>query len=173
MPGPAPVASDDRQTGVSEGKTDVARRYVPFAARKESAGARPPSTARSKPAGVRPSTTIRTSFLGMSVLRERAQAGVALGGAPAEPCSERREREQLDVAERRHPSECCHAGRCKRNERRRAAARAAAAERAAHDLGRAKRAGETTEHAGGDVTPASGLPAVDRVAEPCTCRERD
>src|SRR6266849_5983890 len=121
MPGPAPVAIDDRQTGVSEGKADVARRYVPFAARNESAGARPPSTARSKPAGVRPSTTIRTSFLGANllVLRKRAQAGVALGGAPAEPCGERRECEQLDVAERRHPSECCDAGRGKRTSRRR------------------------------------------------------
>src|SRR5581483_9756114 len=52
--GPAPVAIDVTQTGVSEGKTDVARRYSPWAARKESAGARPLSTARSKASGVIP-----------------------------------------------------------------------------------------------------------------------
>ncbi len=31
--GPAPIAIDERQTGVREGKTDVARRYSPCAAR--------------------------------------------------------------------------------------------------------------------------------------------
>ena len=62
--GPAPIAIDERQTGVREGKTDVARRYSPCAARCASAGARPLSTACSNASGVIPSTTIRTSFLG-------------------------------------------------------------------------------------------------------------
>src|SRR5260221_146041 len=48
-PGPAPVAIDERQTGVSDGKTDVARRYTPFAARNASAGARPLSIATPTP----------------------------------------------------------------------------------------------------------------------------
>src|SRR5690349_813289 len=62
--GPAPVAIEVRHTGVSDGKTDVARRYSPCAARYASAGARPLSTPCSNASGVIPSTTIRTSFFG-------------------------------------------------------------------------------------------------------------
>src|SRR5215467_11278501 len=90
-PGPAPVAIEVRQTGVSEGKTDVACRYSARSARKESAGARPLSTARSNAAGVIPSTTIRTTLLGMPellVAGERSQAGVALGLRAPESCRE-------------------------------------------------------------------------------------
>src|SRR6266536_2685351 len=94
--GPAPVTIDERQTGVREGKTDVACLYVPCSARKPSAGARPLSTARSNAAGVIPSTRIRTSFL---VTGERAQARVALGRAPPDSRSQQRERERLAVAE--------------------------------------------------------------------------
>ncbi len=88
--GPAPVAIEVRQTGVSDGKTDVARRYSPCAARYASAGARPLSTPYSNASGVIPSTTIRTSFFGTSsVLGERAQARVALGPPAAEPIGAR------------------------------------------------------------------------------------
>ena len=45
--GCAPVAIEERQTGVSDGKVETARRYVPCAARNESAGALPVSTASS------------------------------------------------------------------------------------------------------------------------------
>ena len=99
-----PVAIEERQTGVSDGKTDVARRYEPCAASSASAGARPLSTARSNAAGVIPSTTIRTSFLAI-IFRERAQPGVALGRAPAKPRGDRRERDGGEVADDRDPRE--------------------------------------------------------------------
>jgi hypothetical protein len=73
--GCVPVAIEEAQTGVSEGKVESARRYVPAPARKESEGASPLSTARSKTAGVRPSITIRTSFfVGQSLARIRSPA---------------------------------------------------------------------------------------------------
>ena len=60
--GCAPVAIDERQTGVSDGNVVTARRYSPLAIRKRSAGTSSLSTACSSMAGVRPSMTIRTSF---------------------------------------------------------------------------------------------------------------
>jgi hypothetical protein len=103
-PGPAPVAIEVRQTGVSEGKTDVARRYSAWSARKESAGARPLSTARSKAAGVIPSTTIRTSFSGMAALLvagERPQTRVPLGLRPAKPARQAGQDDGLEIADDR------------------------------------------------------------------------
>ena len=61
--GSAPVAIDERQTGVSDGKTDVARRYVAVLGEQRERRRAPPSTARSNAAGVMPSTTMRMSFL--------------------------------------------------------------------------------------------------------------
>src|SRR5205823_2779893 len=99
--GCAPVAIDDRQTGVSDGKVETPRRYVPFAARNESAGALPVSTASSKTAGVSPSTTTRISFLrsANSIAGQAAQAGVALVVAPARPGAERGEPDRLEEAD--------------------------------------------------------------------------
>ena len=59
----APVAIDERQTGVSDGKTDARGGTSPCSARSASVGARRSSTARSNATGVSPSMTIRTSFL--------------------------------------------------------------------------------------------------------------
>src|SRR3954453_11459850 len=85
--GCAPVAIDDRQTGVNEGKVETPRAYVPFAARNLSAGVLSSSAARSKTPGVRPSITIRISFLAIGVSRARAFAdprSARVGdGAPA------------------------------------------------------------------------------------------
>ena len=60
--GCAPVAIDERQTGVRDGNVVTARRYSPRLIRKRSAGTSSVSTARSSMAGVSPSMTIRTSF---------------------------------------------------------------------------------------------------------------
>ena len=75
--GCAPVAIDDRQTGVSDGNVDVARRYVPVLGEEASAGR---SSAASNIDGVRPSMTTRTT-LGPQSRGERAQPCVAVGGA--------------------------------------------------------------------------------------------
>src|SRR5712691_1556154 len=62
--GCAPVAIDERHTGVSEGNVEIAREYDPCSARNESAGARPSPTAASNTDGVSPSMTMRMSFSG-------------------------------------------------------------------------------------------------------------
>jgi hypothetical protein len=64
--GCAPVAIDERQTGVREGNVVTARRYSPRLIRNRSAGTSSSSTARSSMAGVSPSMTIRTSFSGIA-----------------------------------------------------------------------------------------------------------
>src|SRR6476646_42464 len=121
--GPAPVTIDERQTGVSDGKTDVARRYAPCSARCARAGARPLSTACSNASGVIPSTTIRTSFFGTRlVLREGAQAGVALGLRTAETKSEHRNHNGFEVAHNGDEREACRHEGCTGEERRRAPA---------------------------------------------------
>src|SRR5436305_8451914 len=82
--GCAPVGIEERQTGVSDGKVEVARPYSPCSARKRSAGAWL-SSADSKVAAARPSMTTRMSFLSgiyLLVASEDAQAGVALPAAP-------------------------------------------------------------------------------------------
>ncbi len=61
--GCAPVAIDERQTGVSDGNVEAARRYSPCSARKRSAGA----SALSNIDGVRPSITTRTTGFGADI----------------------------------------------------------------------------------------------------------
>src|SRR5579862_1854310 len=169
MPGPAPVTIEERQTGVSDGKTDVACRYSPCSARKERAGARPLSTARSKAAGVIPSTTIRTSFLrmrpGLLVAGERPQTGVALGPRPAEPRRQSRQRQRLEVADCRNPRRSRDDDGRTADECRRTAASAAPTERACHDLPRPERTCETADDPTESVDPTTGLPRADAVAE--------
>jgi hypothetical protein len=60
--GCAPVAIEERQTGVRDGNVEVARPYSPCSARKRSAGAWL-SSALSKVAAARPSITTRMTFL--------------------------------------------------------------------------------------------------------------
>src|ERR671934_78209 len=79
--GCTPVAIDVRQTGVSDGKTETPRAYVPFSSRNRRAGTRSVSTAASSTDGVRPSMTTRISFV--LVLGKGAQPGIALAGAAA------------------------------------------------------------------------------------------
>src|SRR6186713_3346106 len=95
MSGCAPVASAERQTGVSDGKVEIARRYRPCSASSPSDGATPRSSVSSSIDGVRPSITIRISFL---VAGKAAQAGVPVGLGAAEPRGEDRHSEHLEVA---------------------------------------------------------------------------
>ena len=138
--------STTRQTGVSDGKVEAARRYSPCSARKRSAGA----SALSNIDGVRPSMTTRTTGFGAgnSVPRERAQPRVRVGRAPAQPAPESRHGERLEVADAR--------GRTRAQRRRarrgragssRPAARAAAAQRAGDERRRAERAAEPRRRA--------------------------
>src|SRR5262245_14050324 len=76
--GKAPVASEERQTGVSDGKTETARPYLPRSASAASVGADPRSIAASSIDGVNPSTTATISFLVGTLLRQRTEARVAL-----------------------------------------------------------------------------------------------
>src|SRR6266508_3988639 len=91
--GCAPVASDARHTGVSEGNVVTDRRYLPFSIRKARAGTAPRSTASSSIPGVRPSMTMRTSFGAgtWSVPGEGAQTRVALRAPAAQPHPESRD----------------------------------------------------------------------------------
>src|SRR5256885_5111960 len=92
--GCAPVEIEARQTGVSDGNTEAARRYSPCSARKRIAGV----SAASNIDGVSPSITITTTGL---VLGKGAQARVRVGRAPPEPRAERRHGERLEIAQHR------------------------------------------------------------------------
>ena len=72
-----PVAIDERQTGVSDGKVDVARRYVPCSARNLIAGV----SAASNIDGVRPSMTTRTTGFNRARGRAALRGGRVTGGA--------------------------------------------------------------------------------------------
>ena len=101
--GYAPVEIEARQTGVSEGKTEAARRYSPCSARKRIAGV----SAASNIDGVRPSITITTTGFGTRplVLCERAQAGVPVRRAAAQAQAEHGHRDRLEVADDGHERE--------------------------------------------------------------------
>ena len=70
--GCVPVAIELRQTGVSDGNVDTARRYSPCSARNRSAGV----SAASNTDGVSPSTMTRTTGFGspQSLASERSPA---------------------------------------------------------------------------------------------------
>src|SRR3954466_2271814 len=72
--GCVPVAIEERQTGVSDGNVETARRYSPCEARNASAGALPLETASSKTSGVRPSMMTRMAFL-VLISRRRSLQG--------------------------------------------------------------------------------------------------
>src|SRR5918992_5578135 len=95
-----------RQTGVTDGKVVVARAYAPVSRRNASVGRRPAAMPRSRRAGVSPSMTARTSFLRNAlVLRQHAQAGVALSCSLREPAARDGCSERLEVPEQRHVGE--------------------------------------------------------------------
>ena len=95
-----PVAIDDRQTGVSDGNVVTARRYSPSFIRKRRRG-HVVRLHRAFEHGRREAVDDDQDELlhGALVPGERAQAGVALSRAPAEPHSERGHGHRLDVAE--------------------------------------------------------------------------
>src|SRR4029077_14243167 len=72
-----PVAIEERQTGVSDGKVDVARRYVPCSARNLIAGV----SAASNIDGVRPSMTTRTTGFNRARGRAALRGCRVTGGA--------------------------------------------------------------------------------------------
>ncbi len=97
--GCAPVAIDARQTGVSEGNVDDARRYSPCSARKRSAGV----SAASNIDGVRPSITTSTTGFGAIDCSSRARASAARRGVSGarrrSACAEQRHGEGLEIAD--------------------------------------------------------------------------
>src|SRR6266536_3934629 len=159
-----PVAIDARQTGVSEGKVETPRRYEPCSSRKRSAGV----SAASNIDGVRPSITIRTTGFRLSVTGQRAQPGVPLGLARAQPQAERGQDDGLDVADERHEGERRGPECASSDQRREAAARAAAPERAAHDRRRAEPARDPADEAADRL-----VPVLDEEADPDAGRGRE
>src|SRR3954453_12806897 len=129
--GCAPVASDERHTGVSEGNVETARVYSPCCARNDSAGARPSSTAASNTDGVNPSMTTRIAFL---VPGKRAQSRVALGCATTQTRRERGDERSFEIADDRNPRQRGEDQRGEPDEHRDAEARAAAPHRPRHEL---------------------------------------
>src|SRR6188508_2712786 len=99
--GYAPVTSDERQTGVSDGNTVAARRYSPRSCNSASAGAVLRSTASSYIAGVSPSMTISSAL----VAGKDPETCVALACAPADAEPEHGQREREEVAEHRNERE--------------------------------------------------------------------
>ena len=103
--GNAPVAIDVRQTGVSDGKTLVARPVQPASDSAASAGSRPAASPSSRASGVSPSMTTRTSFLRSppvsSVLGEDPEACMARLGPPVESGTGDRGCDDGEVAEER------------------------------------------------------------------------
>src|SRR6266540_3312685 len=137
--GCAPVTSEDRHTGVSEGNVVSALRYSPCSARKRSAGMSCRSTAASKTAGVRPSMTIRTSLReSTSVAGERTQAGVALPAPAPHAGSESRQDDRLHVPDARHEGQRRERSGAKSDEEACRRARAASAQRTPHELERSR-----------------------------------
>src|SRR5919201_4528773 len=129
--GCAPVAIEERQTGVSDGNVETARRYCPSAASRASVGADPVSTACSNTAGVSPSMTTTISFLST---RKDPKAGVPLARAPPQARSEGRHCYSFEVTDERDRRQRRDHQRADPDQDRGAAPRSAAAEGAAHEL---------------------------------------
>src|SRR3954470_5072654 len=147
--GYAPVEIDARQTGVSDGKTDQARRYSPCSARKRIAGV----SAASNTDGVSPSMTMITTGLIGLILGKGAQARVRVGRAAAEARAQHGHRERLEVAEHRHEGGRGAADRDEPQQQRRPAARAAAPQRAGDERRRAERAAGGADETGDGLVP--------------------
>src|SRR5688572_6601330 len=129
--GYAPVTSDERQTGVSDGKTVAARRYSPRSWSSARAGAVRRSTASSYIAGVNPSMTIRSAL----VAGKDPKACVALVCPPADAEAQDGQRQRDEVAEHRNEREPRQDERRSADQQRRACARAAACQRAVNGRG--------------------------------------
>src|SRR4051812_18481851 len=162
--GCAPVASDVRQTGVSEGKVVTARRYEPASASAESVGAERSPTAFSKVDGVRPSMTIRIALL----LRKRAEPGVLLVCALPRAQPDDGNRDRLDEADDRDERQGEREDCGYEEDRRRACRRAAAPHRAARE-----RPGAEAAERAGDGACDAGLPVEDEPTDHAAADERD
>src|SRR5438067_3659673 len=159
--GCAPVAIDERHTGVSDGKVDVARAYSPCSARNRSAGACR-SRALSNVDALRPSMTTRTTLRGtVSVPGEDPEPCVPLASAAAKARAERGEGERLEIADERHEGERREHERGQGDEDRRPDARPAALQRPAHELRRPDHARGPTDRAADRL-----LPVVDQKPDP-------
>src|SRR5438270_2518170 len=97
--GCAPVAIDDRQTGVSDGKVETAREYRPRSARYDRAGVRSSPTAASNIDGVSPSITIKMTL----VAGKSAKAGVPLLGTASQAGRQGRHERRFQIAGGRDP----------------------------------------------------------------------
>ena len=127
--GCAPVAIDARQTGVSDGKVEAARRYSPCSARKRSAGASAPRTSTASDRRSRPGRRVSAPALSPARACAGPRACRASGGAAA---LRERHGDRLEVADDGDERE---RGADERDERRagstcRRACRRAAARRA-------------------------------------------
>src|SRR5205814_4743730 len=152
--GCATVAIDERQTGVRDGKVEIPRAYVPFAARNFRAGVRSSSAARSKASGVRPSITIRISFLATALIAcERAQTCVPLGLAAARAGGERGQRERFQVAEKRDECESRDAEACEADQDSGARRGAAPAQGPAGERSTAEPAEQASDRTADGVVP--------------------
>src|SRR5262249_19414609 len=125
-----PVATDARQTGVSDGNVETARRKSPLSSRKRSVGA----SVASSIDGVSPSIRIRMACLATVdaatlIAGERAQARMPLGLAAAKAAAERGQRRCLEIPEDGHERERRGDQRREADEQRGAPPRAAAAQR--------------------------------------------
>src|SRR5712691_3528225 len=155
--GCAPVAIDERHTGVSEGNVEIAREYDPCSARNESAGARPSPTAASNIDGVRPSMTIRINFL---VACKRTQSGVTLGSAAAQARGQDGDQRRLQITGRWNPRERGEHDCRQADDLRFHDTGATAPQSAGHQLGRP----DGAEHPA--RTPADGLvPLADQESD--------
>src|SRR5581483_4398688 len=152
-----PVAIELRQTGVSDGNVDAARRYSPCSARNRSAGV----SAASNIDGVNPSMTTRTTGLELLVLGKRTEAGVPLGRAPAQPQPEERDGHRFEVPDDGRERERGSDERGQGEQRGGPAAGAAAAKRAAHERRRPERAARRA-----DRTACRLVPLAEREADP-------
>src|SRR5439155_856338 len=138
--GCAPVASDVRQTGVSDGKVVTPRRYSPASASRESIGAERSPTACSNVDAVKPSITMR-----IALLRKRSQAGVLLAGAFARTKGEGRNREGLEIADDGDQCEREHDDGGAGEQQRRSPRLAAAAQRSTRKRRRAGAAEQSAD----------------------------
>src|SRR4051794_29198802 len=148
-----PVAIDARQTGVSEGKVEVERRYVPCSRRNRSAGV----SAASSVVGVRPSITTRTTGFGGatgSVPGERAEPCVAVGRARPQPQAERRYGHGLEVAQHRDEREHRESEGDTADDQREPAARSATAKGAGDDGRGTSGPGDTADGGADAFRPA-------------------
>ena len=150
----APVAIEERHTGVSDGNVVVARASVPCSASAVRVGSAAVPSEPSSIDGVSPSITTRTSFLGASALLAGHFASVRSpacrsGSFRARRAASGGNGHRQEVADHRHEREQSDRHRGGRDEERRPALRRSAPERAARDERRGHGADDGAEERSG------------------------